>query len=172
MDPLISDLLSRYETGRLSRRDLVAGLSALAATGIVGTGAAAQSQATQAPAPIIPTGLGHVSILVSDLQRSVDFYGRVFGMVVASEDVENKIARLSPPATSDAPEDQPSLRTSLVSLREEPPAGLVDHWCFRVPDFNPDAATAVLAEHRLTPATNLEFGFHVRDPDGVVVQMA
>lgn len=169
MDPLISDMLSRYETGRLSRRDLVAGLSALAAVGCVGTGAAAQAQA---PAPIVPTGLGHVSILVSDLQRSVDFYGRVFGMVVASQDAENKIARLSPPATSDAPEDQPSLRTSLVSLREEPPAGLVDHWCFRVPDFNSDAATVLLAEHGLTPATTLEFGFHVRDPDGVVVQMA
>jgi catechol 2,3-dioxygenase-like lactoylglutathione lyase family enzyme len=167
MDPLISDLLSRYETGRLSRRELVAGLSALAAAGVVGAGAAAQT-----PAPIVPTALSHVSILVSDLQRSVEFYNRVFGLVVASEDVENKIARLSPPAASDDLADQPSLRTSLVSLREEPPAGMVDHWCFRVPDFNPETATALLAQHGLTPATNLEFGFHVRDPDGVVVQMA
>ena len=31
MDPVITDLLDRYETGRLSRRDLVTGLSALAA---------------------------------------------------------------------------------------------------------------------------------------------
>ncbi len=35
MDPVITDLLDRYESGRLSRRELVAGLSALAASAAV-----------------------------------------------------------------------------------------------------------------------------------------
>jgi catechol 2,3-dioxygenase-like lactoylglutathione lyase family enzyme len=156
MDPLISDLLGRYERGRLSRRDLVAGLSALAAAGVAG----APTQA-QAPAPIVPVGVDHVSILTDDLAGSVAFYERVFGLQNVSEDVENKIVRLGAPGG----------RGALVSLREEPPAGLVDHWAFRVEGFAPETATPALEAHGLEPATNLEFGYHVRDPNGVVVQL-
>jgi catechol 2,3-dioxygenase-like lactoylglutathione lyase family enzyme len=157
MDPLISDLLGRYEQGRLSRRDLVAGLSALAAGATV-LGAPAKAQE---PAPIVPATVDHVSILTDNLEGSVAFYERVFGLRNVSEDVENKIVRLAAPTS----------RGALVSLREEPPAGLVDHWAFRVEGFDRATATAALEAHGLTPAENLEFGFHVRDPNGVVVQL-
>lgn len=166
MDPLISDLLGRYETGRLSRRELVAGLSALAAAGCA-TGTAT----AQAPAPIVPSGIDHVSILVADRQRSIDFYSRVFGLRVVSEDAENKIVRLASPAATDAV-DRPGVGSVLVSLREEPPFGTTDHWSFRVPNFNQETATEMLAAHGLTAERNIEYGFYVRDPDGVVVQMA
>ena len=33
------------------------------------------------------------------------------------------------------------------------------------------AAAEVLKPHGLTPADNIEFGFHVKDPDGAVVQI-
>ncbi len=156
MDPLISDLVDRYERGRLSRRELVAGLSALAGAAASGTAALAED----AP-PLVPSGVDHVSILTADLERSVAFYGRVFGLENVSEDVENKIVRLGAPGG----------RGALVSLRQEPPAGVVDHWSFRMDGFSQEQATAALARHGLTPETTLEFGFHVRDPDGVVVQM-
>ena len=155
MDPLISDLLSRYERGRLSRRELVAGLSALTA------GAFATAAHAQTPAPIVPASVDHVSILTADLAGSVDFYGRVFGLENISEDIENKIVRLGVPGG----------RGALVSLREEPPAGQVDHWAFRVEGFDREAATAALEAHGLAPASNLEYGFHIRDPNGVVVQL-
>lgn len=167
MDPIISDLLGRYEQGRLSRRELVAGLSALAAAGCA-TGPAAMAQA--AP-PIVPSGIDHVSILVADRQRSIEFYTRVFGLQVVSEDEENKIVRLASPAATDAV-DRPGVGSVLVSLREEPPFGTTDHWSFRVPNFNQDTATEMLAAHGLTAERNIEYGFYVRDPDGVVVQMA
>ena len=66
MDPVISDLLDRYEGGRLSRRDLVTGLSALAATA-----AAAPALAQSAPPALTPTGVDHVSILVADLKSDI-----------------------------------------------------------------------------------------------------
>lgn len=163
MDALISDLVVQFERGRLSRRDLVAGLSALAAVG--GSAGAARAQDAPAPPPLKATGIDHVSILTADLERSQEFYGRVFGLAPVSVDEENKIVRLGPEG---AP---PGVGSVIVSLRQEPPAGMVDHWAFRIEDFDAESATASLEAHGLSPERNLEYGFYVRDPDGVVVQM-
>jgi predicted enzyme related to lactoylglutathione lyase len=42
-------------------------------------------EAGQAPG-LRATGIDHVSVLVSNMQRSADFYQRVFGMSAVSED--------------------------------------------------------------------------------------
>jgi catechol 2,3-dioxygenase-like lactoylglutathione lyase family enzyme len=160
MDPVISDLIDRYEGGRLSRRDLVAGLSALAAAG-----AAAPALAQAAAPPMKVTGIDHVSMLVTDLKRSTDFYTGVFGLSLAGADTANKIQRLGP---KPVPGQRPRV---MVSLRQQPPAGTVDHWCFRTEGFTEAGAAETLKAHGLTPDKNVEFGFYVRDPDGVVVQM-
>lgn len=159
MDPVVTDLLDRYESGRLSRRELVAGLSALAAA------SAAPAAAQPAPPALQPTGIDHVSILVADLQRSANFYNRVFGLAPIGEDAANKILRLGP---KPAPGERGRV---IVSLRQQPPAGMVDHWAFRLDKFSPEAVTPVLKGHGLTPQQNVEYGFYVEDPDGVVVQM-
>lgn len=160
MDPVVSDLLDRYESGRLSRRELVMGLSALTAVS-----AAAPALAQPAPPALKPTGIDHVSILVADLQRSADFYNRVFGLVPNGRDDANKILRLGPkPAEGQRGK-------VIVSLRQQPPAGTVDHWAFRIDGFDAKAATPLLQAHGLKPDTNVEYGFYVKDPDGVNVQM-
>ena len=68
MKPIISDLVERYDRGRLSRRELIQGLTLLAAAG--------SAAAADAPADngLVASGIDHVSVLVSDLQRSVAFY--------------------------------------------------------------------------------------------------
>jgi catechol 2,3-dioxygenase-like lactoylglutathione lyase family enzyme len=67
-------------------------------------------------------------VLVSDMQRSIDFYNRVFGLRVLNEDRPNRIARLG-------------TTSALVSLRMEPPPGLVDHFAIGVEGFNREAVT-------------------------------
>ena len=165
MDPIISDLLDRYERGGLSRRELVSGLSALAAAG-----AAAPALAQPLPA-MKPTGIDHVSILVTDLQRSADFYNRLFGLVPVSEDKPNKILRLGPKGAPGPVGPTVPPGRVIVSLRQEPPAGKVDHWAFKIEGFNADTAKQTLKRHGFTPDRNVEYGFYVKDPDGVVVQM-
>ncbi|HET9386225.1 MAG TPA: VOC family protein, partial [Gemmatimonadales bacterium] len=103
--------------------------------------------------------INHVSVLVSDLQRSIDFYNRVFSLSVINEDKANKIVRLGID------------KKILVSIRLEPPPGLVDHFAIGVDNFNRDAVTRDLKEMGLTPQENIEFGFHVKDPDGANVQI-
>jgi len=85
--------------------------------------------------------------------------------VINGRDDANRILRLGPKAGSG------ERGRVIVSLRQQPPAGTVDHWAFRLDKFSPEAVTPVLKSHGLTPQQNLEYGFYVKDPDGVVVQM-
>ena len=150
MEHVISDLVTSFERGRLTRRELVQALAAVAMAG-AGVPAAAVS--------LKSGSINHTSVLVSDMARSIDFYNRVFGLSVVNEDKPNKISRLGVAGKV------------LVSLRVEPPPGLIDHFAVGVENFNRDAVTANLKEMGLTPRENLEFGFHVKDPDGANVQI-
>jgi catechol 2,3-dioxygenase-like lactoylglutathione lyase family enzyme len=148
VEPVISDLVTRFERGALTRRELIGALALLA-----GGATAAQ------PATLKSATINHVSVLVTDMARSMEFYDRVFGLKLMSEDKANKIARLGTGGKI------------LVSLRVEPPPGVIDHFAIGVEGFNRDAVTADLKGFGLTPAENIEFGFHVKDPDGAVVQI-
>jgi len=83
----------------------------------------------------------------------------VFGLSVINEDKPNKISRLGIGGKI------------LVSLRVEPPAGSIDHFAIGVEGFNREAVTKELQGMGLTPRENIEFGFHVKDPDGANVQI-
>lgn len=69
-------LLSRYESGALSRRELVGRLAAMTVV----------SQPEAAAEPVVGrvTQLNHVTVFVSDVRKSVAFYQRLFGMPVLS----------------------------------------------------------------------------------------
>ena len=157
MDALISDLVTRFERGGLTRRQLIQGLSALVAAGASAGPAVAQTPKLQA------MNINPTSVLVTDLQRSADFYTRVFGLMPVSEDKANKILRLGTGGTG--------VTSTLVSLRQQNPPGMIDHFAIGVQGFNRTTATETLKQHGLTPADNIEFGFHVKDPDGAVVQI-
>jgi catechol 2,3-dioxygenase-like lactoylglutathione lyase family enzyme len=151
MESIISDLVSRFEKGALSRRGLVQGLAALVASG---TGAAAQQAIDFKTANI-----DHVSIQVADLQRSVAFYQKIFGFSVVSEDKPLEIVRLG-------------MTRTLVSLNRQSPAGIVDHFSIGVPGYTKEAAVRYLTERGATPLDDPYAGLHVKDPDGVNVQIS
>ena len=148
MEHLISDLVKRFEGGRLTRRELVQALAMVAVAGRSASAAGLQGGS-----------INHVSVLVSDMPRSIDFYHRVFGLSVVNEDKPNQISRLGVGSRV------------LVSLRHEPPPGMVDHFAIGVDGFNKESVTRELKDLGLTPRENLEFGFHVKDPDGANVQI-
>src|SRR5947209_14776999 len=114
MESIISNLLSRFEKGSLSRRDLVQGLATLAASG---TAASAQEAINFKAANI-----DHVSIQVGNLQQSIDFYQKIFGLTVVSQAEEGgvKIVRLGNTKT-------------LVYLNLGGPAGRIDDFAIGIP---------------------------------------
>ena len=152
MEAVIADLVRQFDRGTLTRRQLIQGLTALAVAGQTTGAHGAQA------ANLRSTGIDHVSILVDDLQRSAGFYRNVFGLSPLSEDKTNRILRLG-------------TTRALVSIRQQPPAGMVDHFAIRVEGFGREAVTAQLKAHGLTPQENIEFGYHIKDPDGAVVQI-
>ena len=157
MERIINDMVQRFEGGRLSRRELIQGLSLLVAATQV-QGAAAASPDTTQPTGLAAAGIDHVSILVSDLERSATFYKNLFGLTVLSEDKEHGILRMGS-------------KHVIVSIRKEKPYGTVDHFGVRVENFNKEAVTHTLQQHGLKPDENWQYGFYLKDPDGVNVQL-
>jgi glyoxylase I family protein len=151
MNSVVDELVSRFDEGTLSRRHLLQGLTALAAAG------GAASAAAQ-PTPFSSTRIDHISIQVTDMARSIEFYEKIFGLKVLNEDKENEIVRMG-------------VTRIIVSLHRKPPVGIVDHFAIAIDGFDRAAVTAELAKHGLTAQENLDYGFYVRDPEGIPVQI-
>ena len=104
MEAAIAGLVQQFERGAISRRDLIHGLSMLT-LGVAGVPAAAQQ-----PTGLNATGLNHLGLLCSDVNKSAAFYVNALGMKLVSEDKPKGIARLG-------------VKGTLISLRQASPAG-------------------------------------------------
>jgi len=151
METIISGLLNRFEEGRISRRELIQSLAMLTATG----GAAV---AARQDTPFKSSRIDHISIQVTDLPRSIAFYQKVFGLSILGEDKPNEIVRMGTTRV-------------IVSLHHKPPTGIVDHFAIAIDGFDRDAVTRALRQQGLTAEENLDYGFYVRDPEGIPVQI-
>ena len=151
MEAVISKLVTRFERGVITRRELIRGLALLAAAGPSSAAGAEQSG-------LKGTRIDHVSIQVTDLRRSIDFYQSVFGFSVVSEDKSNEIVRLG-------------INKTLVSLHHKSPTGLVDHFAIGIEGFDKESVTRELKQRGLNPEDNTDAGFHIKDPEGLSVQL-
>jgi catechol 2,3-dioxygenase-like lactoylglutathione lyase family enzyme len=130
--------LETYENGKLSRRDLVQGLALLAATASTASAAGFQG-----------SSINHVSLYVSDVQRSSDFYQKVLGCTINKRDGNNQVM----------------LGKDFLVLRPGKPAGKVDHIAIGIDNFNKEAVTADLKARGVTPKDEKGgVGFHVTIP--------
>jgi catechol 2,3-dioxygenase-like lactoylglutathione lyase family enzyme len=151
METVISDLVNRFDQGTLSRRQLIQGLTVIAAAGGALPAAAQET-------PFTSTRIDHISIQVTDLPRSIDFYQKIFGLSILNEDKPNEIVRMG-------------VTKVIVSLHHKAPTGIVDHYAIAIDDFDREAVTEQLARHGLKAEQNLDYGFYVRDPEGIPVQI-
>jgi catechol 2,3-dioxygenase-like lactoylglutathione lyase family enzyme len=146
MKSTISKLLATYENGKMSRRELVQGLALLTA-----------ASETASAAGFEGSGINHISIYVSNLQRSTDYYQRTFACKVNKRDGNNQLV----------------FGKGFLVLREGKPPGKVDHFAIGVNNFKKESVTADLKARGVTPIDQQGggFGFHVLDPDGFPVQI-
>jgi catechol 2,3-dioxygenase-like lactoylglutathione lyase family enzyme len=153
MEAIISNLVKRFETGSLSRRELIQGLTMLAA----GAGAASAA-VPQQESLFTSVKIDHISRQVTDLPKTIAFYRDIFGLKILNEDKPNEIVRMG--ATK-----------VIVSLHHKPPVDIVDHFAIGIEKFNKEAVTQALKQRSLNPQENLDYGFYVRDPEGFPVQI-
>ena len=157
MQAEVTRLVDDFECGKLSRRGLIKGLTAVAAAGAA-TGADAQET------PFESTAIDHISVQVEDLAPSIEFYQTIFGLSIQNQDEANRIVRMGP-------DTGPAGGRVIVSLHEKPPTGIVDHYAIAISHFDREQVTAALAAHGLEAEQNLDYGFYVRDPAGIPVQI-
>ena len=152
MSSTISRLLSHYENGTLTRRELIAGLTMLATTG-----------ATTSAAGLKVSRLDHISLNVSDLQRSRDFYANVFALSVSTNPRPDNEVRL------DLGEG------GALVLRRSSPPGTVNHLGIKLEGFDRASVIRQLKASGIEPVDEPSVpgtpGFHVVDPDGFKVQL-
>jgi len=159
----IESLVSEFEQKKLTRRELVASL--VAATGAL---AIAPGLMAQTPAPVaIGRSMNHVSLSVTDVNRSAAFYQRVLGMEIISRPANGGLNM----GLGDE---------SFLGLYELANPGGMNHMCIGVENYDPDALAEKFKEHGVeasvnrNPANRASGGdqLYFNDPDGIRVQLA
>jgi len=149
----LESLVRQYETGTMSRRELLVALATLMA---------ARPATAQTAEPLVGAvkQLNHVTIFVEDVQRSVTLYQRLFGMPVLT------------------PQD-PGINLTAGSgfLGIYPAQGRpigINHVCFGLEDFDADATLVTLREQGLDASIRLRGDtkeLYVDAPDNVRIQL-
>lgn len=163
-------LMHGYRDGRISRRSLLAALPALAM---------APKVFAQGRGRLRARALNHMTLSVSDLKRSLDFYQGLFGMPIQARQGSTIVLRLG---------DGPQF-LALSAAGANPPR--IGHFCMTVENFSVDGVLRTLAEHGISRSdTSGAMKARVRmrgpenggaqegtpelyfgDPDGIVVQL-
>jgi catechol 2,3-dioxygenase-like lactoylglutathione lyase family enzyme len=142
-----------------------------ALTGLVAASAGASTvaaQAADAPVTQVAQGrtLNHVSLAVTDVERSAAFYSKLLGLKEVSRPGNGGINL--------------GLGTSFFGLYKLANPGTVNHCCIGVDDFDPDRiadrmkAQGIQATVDRNPANRTSGGdqLYFNDPDGTMVQLS
>jgi catechol 2,3-dioxygenase-like lactoylglutathione lyase family enzyme len=160
MQSEITRVVDDYERGRLSRRQLIAHLTGMAAAAAaLPAGARAQS-GPKAAASHRPTFAGtdvnHIALRVTDIERSSAFYQTHLGLEVASTSPSSCFLRCRE-------------KNFLALFHHEKPG--MDHYCFSVEKYEAGDAVKRLEAVGLAPRRRGN-RVYFDDPDGIEVQVA
>ena len=136
----LENLLSRYEQGGMNRRQLVAALAA-------------------AQAPLRTATLNHVTLAVSDVERSRRFYGELLSMPVVSRQANGVNLGAGP--------------SSFVGLYDIP-SPRIHHFCLGVDNFDADSTLDWLEQKGVRGRIRMRGDvqeLYFQDPDGIQVQL-
>jgi catechol 2,3-dioxygenase-like lactoylglutathione lyase family enzyme len=155
----------------ISRRSLLLSLPALA------TASRVMAQSSKS-SPLLARKLSQMTLTVSDLKRSVDFYQGLFGMPIQARQGTTVLLRIGPgPQFMALKAGEPSAKPSIA------------HFGMSVDGFNADRIMKLLADHDVTAAGPGDSGLSggpmkarvvmrdktpelfLGDPDGIVIQL-
>lgn len=151
MNPRLDALISKYESGVITRRDLLGALTALVAS---------QRTVTAAEPLIGPVRqLNHVTIFVENVHRSVAFYQNLFGM---------------PVLTPQDPGINLAAGSSFVGVYPGQGRPGINHMCLGLDNFDADATLKKLTDQGVAASIRLRGDtkeLYFTDPDNIRVQL-
>jgi catechol 2,3-dioxygenase-like lactoylglutathione lyase family enzyme len=170
METLIARLLTQFEDGKITRRQLIQGIAATALAAVPGA-AAAQ------PGGFRTTNLDHLSCQVTDYTRTRDFYAGLLGMTVVNDNGKDSCEVHFGDARGVGVRDR-----AMMSIHNAAPSARpgVDHIALRVDNWDTDRMKAELERRglkaRLAQGGALDtpnyVSLTVQDPDGLGVQIS
>lgn len=150
----IDSLVDRYDRGEINRRQLLAGIAALAA---LPTTAVAQQPESSQPA-FEAKSLNHVTLSVTNVQKSKQFYSSILGVDVVSTQKNGINLGLG---------DDSFL--GLYAIKEPP---RINHFCVGLDEYRVQAAAERLKQFGVNPRVRKDKPeVYFEDPDGITVQL-
>ena len=146
----IEGIVEDYDRGRISRREMIAYLSAFAAAMAVGSKVVGAE-----PSTFRANGLNHIALNTPDIAVSRDFYVEHLGLKVVREGASNCFM------TCD---------DNFVALFRSSNSGL-NHFCFSVDDYDVADAEQKLSAKGLK-SRRAGNRIYFNDPHGIEVQLA
>jgi catechol 2,3-dioxygenase-like lactoylglutathione lyase family enzyme len=143
----IEKMLSSFERGQLTRRELALSLAALVT-----------AQAAPKETELKAVSINHVTVIVPDLHRTSNFYQEFFGMPLKQQSAKTHILGVG---------------DSFFGIEQgDNQTAAVDHYDFGIAGFDADQARAKLKKRNLKigPGNSKE-SFKFYDPDGLQIQL-
>jgi catechol 2,3-dioxygenase-like lactoylglutathione lyase family enzyme len=188
METVIAKLLGDFESGKMSRRQLIQSLAmaALAAPAAALAQSTAATPSAHAAAPWKTVWLDHISYAVTDYKKSTSFYTNLMGWEVQNDNGTNQAtlkignvggiiirnqrqpaAPTQPAANAQANANQPA---------RPPLTGVINHISYGIEPWDTEKVKAELERRGLHPRPDMvgeNFkSFHVFDPDGWDLQIS
>jgi catechol 2,3-dioxygenase-like lactoylglutathione lyase family enzyme len=144
----IEAMLNKFECGKLTRRQLVLSLAAVAA----GAQSAAKEEGFRA------VSINHITVKVPDLHRTSNFYQEFFEMPLKQHSAKTHILGVG---------------DCFFGIEQgDSQAARVDHFDFGIAGFDADAVRAKLSKLNLKfDSSNSKESFKFYDPDSFLVQV-
>lgn len=144
----IEAMMNKFECGKLTRRQLVLSLAAVAA----GAQSAAKEEGFRA------VSINHITVKVPDLHRTSSFYQEFFEMPLKQHSAKTHILGVG---------------DCFFGIEQgDSQAARVDHFDFGIAGFDADAVRTKLSKLNLKfDSSNSKESFKFYDPDGFLVQV-
>ncbi len=160
MEQAISQLVHEYETGKVTRRQLLSGLGALAAflggAGRIFETPPALGAEGKAASTFEATELNHIALRTTDVARSRDWYVKHLGLKISRQGDNNCFLTCG--------------NNFLALFRGE--EAKMDHYCYSVKGYDVRDAERKLKAEGIEPTVRGGNRIYFEDPDGLTVQLA
>ena len=186
MERVIATLLGDYESGKMSRRQLIQSLAlaALAAPAAALAQSTAGAPPAHAAAPWKTVWLDHISYAVSDYKKSAAFYTNLMGWEVQNDNGTNqatlKIGNVGGIIIRNQRQPAAAPAANAPAAANQPPrpplTGVINHISYGIEPWDTEKVKAELERRGLHPRPDMvgeNFkSFHVFDPDGWDLQIS
>jgi catechol 2,3-dioxygenase-like lactoylglutathione lyase family enzyme len=178
METVINGLLTDFEKGKMTRRQLIQSL-ALAAAAAPAATVVAQTASTippaTGPAPFKTVWLDHISYAVTDYRKSTAFYRDLMGWEIKNDDGKQqctmKIGDIGEIIVRNKREG-----AAPGGAQNPPVTSVINHVSFGIAPWDTDKVKAELERRGLNPRPDMVGqgfkSFHVKDPDGWDLQIS